>query len=138
MASIARACRKVGGREPVEETPDPEHLDLSDPFDAEVISACSELFTNVVRHGYGGDSDASVEIEIEPHPDRIVIRITDNGSPFDPETIAAPELNLLPERGMGIYILRSFVDRATYEPGPPNKWILEKAYPSTTSQEPVE
>jgi serine/threonine-protein kinase RsbW len=128
LATIASAIRQVAGRDEWSGEIDVTSLNLSEQFDADVISACTELFTNVVRHGYGGGSPDLVEIEVEPSNDRVVIRMTDNGKPFDPAAVEDPELSELPEHGMGIFIVRRCMDRAVYEPGPPNRWTLERRY----------
>ncbi len=44
----------------------------------------------------------------------------DDGVSFDPAAVPVPDLDGLPESGMGLYIIRSFVDDLSYEPGPPN------------------
>jgi serine/threonine-protein kinase RsbW len=52
--------------------------------------------------------------------------MTDTGQSFDPDTIGPPELDELPEGGMGLFIMRSFMDEVDYHPGPPNVLRLKK------------
>ena len=97
----------------------------ADEFDAHVMSAFGEAFNNIAIHGYA-DKSGEVEVEIDVERDRIVLRIFDRGRSFDPMEIPPPELESLPERGMGLFIIKSFVDEATYTPGDPNRLVLVK------------
>jgi serine/threonine-protein kinase RsbW len=90
----------------------------STEFEQQVVSAFSEAFNNIAIHGYreqGGD----VEIEIDGGDDGLTIRMLDHGARFRPELVAAPRLSELPESGMGLYIICSFMDEVTYRPGDP-------------------
>lgn len=126
IAHIARACRRVGPDRPGGGATD--ELELTDPFDAEFVSAFSEIFNNIVLHGYAGGSDEHIEINIQVRDDELVTRIIEHGEPFDPGDLDAPDLSQLPEGGMGIYIVEAFVDKFDYEPGPPNTWTIKKRY----------
>lgn len=88
-------------------------------FDAQVVSALGEAFNNVAIHGYAGRTPETVSFEIEAEPDGICIRMMDTGKSFDFTRSEPPDLASLPESGMGLFIIRSFVDSATYEPGDP-------------------
>jgi serine/threonine-protein kinase RsbW len=90
-----------------------------DEFDAQVVSAFSEAFNNVAMHGYKGLPPGDVDIEIEANADGILIRIADMGNTYDFLSIPVPPLDKLPESGMGVYIIRSFMDSVTYEAGEP-------------------
>ena len=87
-------------------------------LDDAVVSACSEAFNNIAIHGYR-EQPGDVRIEIEPGELGIAISIFDRGPSFDPAEIAAPCLDELPESGMGLYIIRSFMDDVSYHPGDP-------------------
>lgn len=94
-------------------------------FDGQVISAFGEAFNNVALHSYekrGGD----VEIEIDTLPDRLTIRVMDYGKGFDLNAVPLPELEALPESGLGIYIIRSFMDDVQYTCGQPNVLCMTK------------
>lgn len=116
-----------------------EGADVADGFADKVVSAFGEAFNNVVLHGYGamtglpaGAQTPPVELEIELELDargtgELVLRIIDHGAPFDPAAHALPP-EPLPERGMGLHIIRSFVDRLEYRAGPPNVLTLRKRY----------
>jgi serine/threonine-protein kinase RsbW len=97
----------------------------SDDFDAEVVSALGEAFNNIAIHGYA-DHSGEVEIEIDVQRDRIVLRVLDRGKSFDRLDVPSPDLDALPERGMGLFIIENFVDELRYTPGDPNELVLVK------------
>ncbi len=130
ISRVAAACRAALDPKLDPEEEPGEHLDLTSPFAAEFVSAFSEIFNNIVLHSYGGGSDDEIVIELSRSDDRLVAQITDHGAPFDPSVTPPPDLDNLPEGGMGIFIARAFLDAANYQPGPPNLWTLEKCYRS--------
>lgn len=81
------------------------------------MSAFGEAFNNIAIHGYGCAATGQVEIDIEPSPDRLTLIVRDTGKSFDPEAVPMPNLEGLPESGMGLYIIRSFMDVVEYRPG---------------------
>jgi serine/threonine-protein kinase RsbW len=91
-----------------------------------VVSAVGEAYNNIVLHGYSGGERGSIHMRIEAYTERIVIVIKDAGCGFDPAWAPPPDLDSLPESGMGVFIMRSFVDEITYVPGPPNVLTLIK------------
>jgi serine/threonine-protein kinase RsbW len=116
----------------------PGGSELSDQFVTEVVSAFSEAFNNLALHGYRDMPPGRIDIEIIAVADaqeeadgtgRLILRITDTGRVFDPsDHMDLPDE--LPERGMGLFIMRSFMDEVTYAPGPPNVLTLVKRYRS--------
>jgi serine/threonine-protein kinase RsbW len=134
VRSVAEACRLVSrsryahGSHPRvnSATASSDALDLSDRFAAEVVSAVSEIFNNIAIHGYGGEGSGDVTLEMRISGDRLVIVISDEGSAFDPSLVPLPELDALPEGGMGIHIAKACMDELDYTPGPPNVWRLTK------------
>jgi serine/threonine-protein kinase RsbW len=89
----------------------------SHEFDAKVVSAVSEAFNNVAIHAYRDLSPGAVELEIEASPDSITIHMADTGHSFEPAVEALRARETLPESHMGLYIMRSCMDRVTYRPG---------------------
>jgi serine/threonine-protein kinase RsbW len=119
---IAAACKLVG----IDDEANSGLNRLSRDFDDQVVSAFGEAFNNIAIHGYRGRSVGEVEIEIETMLDRIEIRIADQGASFDFGRVPAPNLEALPEAGLGIYIIKAFVDEVTYQPGSPNVLKMTK------------
>lgn len=125
VRAVAAASRLVGGRQNVDRPADQAPFDLSNTFDAELVSAFSEVFNNVVMHSYQLRS-GRVDIEIAADDTGITLQLTDRGTPFDISQVPSPELDSMPDHGLGIHIAKSFVDELSYEPGPPNVWRLTK------------
>jgi serine/threonine-protein kinase RsbW len=148
IRTVASVCHLVGSNQLPDrgdplvvdpKGPDPQEvdaLDLSDEFAALVVSAFSEVFNDIVLHGYAA-TEGAINIELEPGTDELVIRITDHGACFDQSKVKPPDLDSLPESGLGIFIVRSCVDEFTYEPGPPNVWTLKKRRTTGTTPPPA-
>jgi serine/threonine-protein kinase RsbW len=117
--AVAAACRLVGAG-------GPQRSPGSRRFDDEVISAFGEAFNNVAIHGYRGRVRGDVHIEIEPSEGAIEIRIKDFGASFDLSRVPPPKIDDLPESGLGVFIMRSFMDEVSYRPGSPNVLSLSK------------
>jgi len=107
--------------------------ELADELVSQVVSAFSEAFNNLAIHGYRGLLPGHVEIRVEHVADAaeygggpvIVVEIKDTGHVFDPaDHMDLPEE--LPERGMGLFIIRSFMDDVRYLAGPPNVLTMMK------------
>jgi serine/threonine-protein kinase RsbW len=101
-------------------------------FRHQVVSAVSEAFNNVVLHAYAGRSSGELALEIESQREGLRIVMTDQGRPFDPPAVPVPDLGELPESGMGLFIIRSFMDEVVYTPGPPNVLVLVKSFSTAT------
>jgi serine/threonine-protein kinase RsbW len=97
-----------------------------DDFEAEVVSAFGEAFNNIAVHGFAGLAPGPVQIEVGWDEEKLVITCVDSGRTFDPDAVALPELDELPEGGMGLFIMRSCMDEVAYQPGPPNVLRLVK------------
>jgi serine/threonine-protein kinase RsbW len=95
-------------------------------FDDQVVSAFGEAFNNAALHSYRGRVGGEVEIEIEIGEDFITIRMLDYGEAFDIAGVPAPDLDTLPESGLGIFIIKSFMDEVTYRAGAPNVLSMTK------------
>ena len=101
-------------------------LDLSDRFSAEMVSAVSEIFNNIAIHGFADRPAGEIAIEMTVAGDHLAIEICDEGAAFDLSQVPKPELDKLPEGGMGIHIAKACVDELDYTPGPPNVWRMTK------------
>lgn len=91
--------------------------DADGQFDTKVVSAVSEVFNNIAIHGYRDRPTGNVDLEIEIHAGHITLRLTDTGASFDLAAAPEPDLEGLPESRMGLYIVRSFMDEVSYQPG---------------------
>lgn len=118
------AVRVVGGACKFVEAEDPEQ------FATEVVSAFSEAFNNIVLHGYEGVPRRDIDLRIvardlNDETQELSLEIRDEGRIFDPgQYLELPDE--MPERGMGLFIIRSFMDELRYAAGPPNVLTLIK------------
>lgn len=123
---VTAACHLIGMEEENVTSSDGLRLELSRDFDATFLSAFSEIFNNIVIHAYERSGKGDIRLELTPFKDHLVVVIHDTGKPFDIGSVPPPQLETLPEGGMGIHIARSCLDELHYTPGPPNRWRLTK------------
>lgn len=95
-------------------------------FRNELVTAFGEAFNNVVTHGYRGRSDGMLEVEAEIGADAMTLRLRDNGRQVDFDSVEPPDLESLPEGGMGIFMMHAMVDEVVYKGGDPNELTLTK------------
>ena len=81
-----------------------------------------ELLTNTSVYGFagreGGRGGGEVTVEAELRTDRVSVTLTDDGRPFDPFGVAAPDTALPVEErrigGLGIHLVRRMMDEVSY------------------------
>ena len=104
----------------------------SHDFDDKVVSAVGEAFNNVAIHAYRGRPAGTVDIEMKHDREGIVVRLMDTGAGFEPQDERSPDLASLPESHMGLYIMRSSMDKVSYvrgnPPSSPNVITLSKRF----------
>lgn len=81
--------------------------------------ALDDLLNNVVQYAFPNDpTEHHIEVEGEVREECVVVTIMDDGIPFNPLSVAPPDLSvLLHEReigGLGIHLIRSMFDEVTY------------------------
>ena len=118
VRAVAAACKLVGDGDPTG-SGDREFID-------QVVSAFGEAFNNTAIHSYAGRPIGDLDIEIEIGDAHITIRMLDYGNSYDFLAVPTPDLDTLPESGMGLYIIRSFMDEVDYLPGAPNILSMTK------------
>jgi anti-sigma regulatory factor (Ser/Thr protein kinase) len=95
-------------------------------FRDEMITAFGEAFNNIVIHGYSGRSDGMVDVEVDLGPEQITVRLIDTGIEVDFSRVQPPDLDSMPESGMGIYLIHALVDKVEYQGGAVNVLSLTK------------
>ena len=78
-----------------------------------------ELFTNTVRHGYRGDSDAPIWVTLETRPGALYVTYEDAAPPFNPWVGLpefAPDATLRSRRigGLGVLLTRKLARTRDY------------------------
>ena len=101
---------------------------LAEDVGHRVISAFVEAYNNAVVHAYRDAPMGPVEVELHVNAKRLRLRIIDEGVRFKPDSVPEPDLDALPEGGMGLFIMRSFMDSVEYRrDGQRNVVTMEKA-----------
>jgi len=80
----------------------------------DVELAFHEAFTNIHKHAYGGLSEGLVIIEVTVSPDRIEIRLEDEGKGFDPDKVPVPDFDTPCEGGLGVWLMRTLMNEFRY------------------------
>ncbi len=78
--------------------------------------ALEEAFLNAVKHGNRMDPTKKVTIEYMVDPEKVEIRMTDEGPGFDPGRIPDPRVgkNLYRPEGRGLLLIRSYMNIVEY------------------------
>jgi serine/threonine-protein kinase RsbW len=99
---------------------------------SKIVLAVDEACTNVIKHAYQFAPDREIEIVIQPVKDRMQITVIDDGKSFNPSIAKLPDLkqHLSHYRrgGLGIYLMRTLMDKVEYKyaPGKKNEVRLTK------------
>jgi serine/threonine-protein kinase RsbW len=83
----------------------------------QVVSAFNEAFNNLTQYAYDPPTSGVVDVELTIADGELSLSLLDSGNTFDLDTVQDPDLNELPETGLGIFIIRSFMTDVSYEPG---------------------
>jgi sigma-B regulation protein RsbU (phosphoserine phosphatase) len=77
-----------------------------------------DLLNNVISYAYHDDDEHRIEVHVELSSDRLAVRISDDGHPFNPFGREAPDTALEVEEreigGLGIHLVENLMDEATY------------------------
>jgi serine/threonine-protein kinase RsbW len=93
---------------------------FDDETSHQIELAVVEAVTNSIEHAYSSKADYEVEVVVVLHSDSLTFHVHDQGRPmkhieavrsdFDPN-----DLETVPERGMGLYIVQEAMDEVTYQ-----------------------
>lgn len=112
------------------------HVESADRmFRHEIVTAFGEAFNNIVIHGYRDQLDGTLDVEVELRPDGMTLRLIDTGHSVDFGGLNPPDLDSMPERGMGVFMIHALVDEVGYRGGAPNVLSLTKRTKSATTSE---
>ena len=85
----------------------------------EIRLALEELVTNIISYGYTDDADHWIKIVISHEDGILIVRVADDGIPFDPLTIEEPDCQCPIEQrkigSLGIHLVKRFTDDMLYE-----------------------
>ena len=101
-----------------------------------------EAVTNCIKHGYRGSLGQKVYISYEMNAERIILDISDAGASMDPQLLKDTstdfqiDLDNPKEGGMGLKIIKSFMDETQYQikDGMNHLTLVKYAKPLSDSQ----
>lgn len=101
-----------------------------------VISSFVEAFNNAVIHAYKDLEPGTVAVDMEVFEKLLRVKISDHGRTFVPDQVPEPDLDALPEGGLGLFIIRNFMDNVHYERvGDANVLTMEKRLAAETEED---
>lgn len=78
-----------------------------------------ELVTNVISYGFPQGGDHCLEVDLRVEDDTLFAVLSDDGKPFDPRQSPDPDMSCpledRPIGGLGIHLVRKFVESLDYE-----------------------
>lgn len=81
--------------------------------------ALEEVFMNVVMHGSDAAQVPKVEVSLALVDGGVTLTIEDDGIPFDPLSLPAPDvtasLEARPVGGLGVFLVRQVMDSVVYQ-----------------------
>ncbi len=84
-----------------------------------IQTAVDEACANIIDHAYGGEDLGQIDIKVQEIKTGIKITLKDNGVPFNPDDIPAPDitspLEIRKERGLGIFFMQKLMDEVIFE-----------------------
>jgi anti-anti-sigma factor len=98
---------------------------------AALVLAVGELCANSIEHAYEGRGGQPIHVSIRGFEDRLVLEVEDFGRAFDAARYVEPDLDALPDHGLGIHLVHRIADSVSVdvrrERG--TRWTLVKFRP---------
>lgn len=84
----------------------------------EILVAVDEAVTNVIRHSYKDKKDGVIQLHLVMKDNKIIISLFDDGMTFEPKRVPLPIFSKNIDKrtlgGMGIYLMKQFMDEVTF------------------------
>ena len=114
-----------------------DEKDIPLPVIHKICIVLDELLNNIISYAYQDKKEHIVDIKIELTGERLEIKITDDGFPFNPLEVHAPDTKLgLEERelgGLGIHLVKNIMDEYQYNRLKEENIIVLVKYKTITS-----
>ena len=100
-----------------------------------IILAVDEAVANVVEHAYGAGR-GEIDLVFDVDRERLQITIRDNGTKFNPQEVATPDIHKYikdgRKGGLGMFIMRKIMDEVRYSLDSTyvNELVMVKFFPS--------
>ncbi|OUS91753.1 ATP-binding protein [Rhodococcus sp. NCIMB 12038] len=130
LGSFSRRIRTAAREESLNEVHELlAKLWVHDPLDGrrriEFESAVAEIAANIIEHTSG--DTVTMTLEVRALPDRVEARFEDDGDPVSVDLTAVELPDELAERGRGLVIAATVLDRLDYRrDGTVNTWTLSR------------
>ena len=124
MEFVDRVCRDAGA---------------NDDMQFAVRLAVEEAFSNIIKHGYGGQS-GPVTVSIDADARRLAVTLVDQAPLFDPADAPAADVEAsLDEResgGLGWHLVHQFMDEVAHSPNRVrgNVLVMVKFFPGVDAR----
>jgi serine/threonine-protein kinase RsbW len=96
-----------------------KNLELSRKDIFQIALAIEEVFSNIVSHGYTDKAEHLISITMWHQNDVLMVRVEDDGIPFNPCEAETPDLECpLEERqigGLGCHLMKCVMDDIVYK-----------------------
>jgi serine/threonine-protein kinase RsbW len=77
-----------------------------------------ELLSNIVSYAHDDNRDHTIEVKVELSADKLTVTVIDDGKPFNPFVLAAPDTGQSVEErkvgGLGVHLVRNVMDEVSY------------------------
>jgi serine/threonine-protein kinase RsbW len=85
---------------------------------SKIALAIDEACTNIIKHAYAFDPRQKISISVRGRDKSFEVAISDQGRQFNPDNIPAPDmkeyLSHFRRGGLGVYLMRSLMDKVEY------------------------
>jgi anti-sigma regulatory factor (Ser/Thr protein kinase) len=82
---------------------------------ADLVLAAGELCNNSIKHAYQGVAGQPIHLSFRASEDEIAIEVEDFGVPFDPSRYVPPDLDAIPDHGLGLHLVNRIADRVAFD-----------------------
>lgn len=91
---------------------------FSDEEVSKIALAIDEACTNIIKHAYSFDPGQHIGITVRGGSGTFEVLITDHGRQFNPSSVPSPDmkeyLTHFRKGGLGVYLMRSLMDKVEY------------------------
>lgn len=96
---------------------------VKDDILCDIQIAVGEALTNAYKHGSPNKGTDKITLRCMSCSKALVIEVEDEGTPFDPDSVAEPNPEHMRENGMGIFIMRQAMDAVEFKSDCPGNRI---------------
>jgi anti-sigma regulatory factor (Ser/Thr protein kinase) len=96
-----------------------EKWELSQALAMNINLVIEEAISNIIFYAFNDNDKHQIKISISLNNKNLVIKITDDGIPFDPLSLAEPDITVAAEErqigGLGIFLISQIMDEMNYK-----------------------